>query len=110
MPATGAGPFTVRVDIRPTDRCGCHRLAHRGGEPCQCWTLWSVTFPRLTRLTPSAEREADRLFFPQGWGTELVGWSKMVDAAPPLPSRVGFRHATARAIRANGAHPLAGDA
>lgn len=75
---TGAGPFTVRVAVRPGDDAGVTAwrisVENHGG-----WTLWSVTFPQLPHLLPSAEPEADRLFYPEGWGTQRVGWSQMVD-------------------------------
>ncbi|MDR1807478.1 MAG: DUF6259 domain-containing protein [Propionibacteriaceae bacterium] len=78
-PATGAGPFDVQVWVRPLPdgpgatgwRIG---VANRSG-----WTLWSVTFPSFEGLVPAGDGSADRLFFPEGWGTELVGWDAMAD-------------------------------
>lgn len=77
--ATGAGPFDVRVEVRPTGReagiTGWKIEVTNHSE----WTLWNVTFPKLDGLAPSANSEQDRLFYPLGWGTQQVGWSQMSD-------------------------------
>jgi hypothetical protein len=71
--AAGAGPFDVEVTIRPGAEAGVTRwriaVSNRSG-----WTLWSVAFPRLGGLVPAGDGAADRLFYPEGWGTELTGW------------------------------------
>lgn len=83
--ATGAGPFDVRVEVRPTGKAPGITGWRIAVNNRSAWTLWSVTFPQLPHLTPSDDAEADRLFFPQGWGTELVGWSKMIDLHRAYP-------------------------
>jgi hypothetical protein len=73
-----AGPFNVSVRAVPVDgRSGLlsWRIAVDNGT--HDWTLWQVAFPLLGGLEPSAAPEEDRLFHPEGWGTQCTGWSDM---------------------------------
>jgi len=72
--ATGAGPFDVIVEIRPAGGCqGVTAWRIRVHNRAKAWTLWSVEFPRLEGLQPSANLDADRLFYSDCWGAEWRG-------------------------------------
>ena len=73
-----AGPFEVAAEIRPMPRQpGLTAWRIRVDNKASAWTLWSITFPILSGLAPSDEPEADRLFYPEGWGTQCSGWQAM---------------------------------
>ena len=71
---TDAGPFDVTAEIRPHESHPAAtvwriRVENRSAD----WTLWSVTFPNLPGVEPSASPKRDRFFWPDGWGAEYAG-------------------------------------
>ena len=81
---SGAGPFDVRVAIAPSP-AGPGLLTWRLSVKSRTkrWTLWHVLFPRLCGLTPGADPAADRVFWPDFWGRQAVGWDQFVEASGP---------------------------
>ena len=72
-PATGAGPFDVDIEIKPGSARGLTAWRIGVANGSAAWTLWSVEFPRLAGLKPSARPTRDRLFYPDCWGMEYRG-------------------------------------
>jgi hypothetical protein len=78
--ATGAGPFDVTLTVRPAEGGAAWRIAV--ANRAAAWTLWSVRLG-LPGVRPDADAAANRLVYPEGWGTQAVGWG----ALPTLDHR-----------------------
>ncbi len=79
-----AGPFDVRVDIAPSSsgrNLTGWRLTveNRSGT----WSIWHIVFPRLCGLTPGKDAAGDRVFWPELWGVQAVGWDAMTEVSGP---------------------------
>ncbi len=82
--ASGAGPFDVCVTVAPS-ASGANLTSWRieVSNRSTAWTLWHLLFPRLNGLTPGKRPEAERLFWPDFWGRQAVGWEAMAKLEGP---------------------------
>ncbi len=72
-PATGAGPFDVTVTISPAESGAAWRIAV---DNRSAWTLWHVRL-QWPGVQPAPDAADNRLFYPEGWGTQAVGWGAL---------------------------------
>ena len=76
-PKTGAGPFTVELEISVGTTPGATAWRVRVDNLSTTWTLWQVEAPCWAGLRrPAADGDVS-LYHPEGWGTESRGWTSL---------------------------------